>query len=85
MTAEQKEIRRLRKELKQLVTIVSSYLNAKDALLLKNQDVPTEVGKQLAHLSNILNLSNDKARYFGLGEPLSNGKAKQSKAKQRRD
>lgn len=69
LTPDQKEIRRLRSYLKDLTTTVSATLASMDQAM----KVPSTFtrGRHIARLMNTLNMQNDAARHFGLGEPLT--------------
>lgn len=68
LTAEQKEIRKLRKHLLGLTKNVTSYVNQLDRLM--NTPTTKERGEKIAHLSNQLVIANDIARHHGLGQSL---------------
>lgn len=67
-----REIRNLKKHLKELTTTVRRCIDALDAELQKPSSV--ERGSRIAAITNALELANDSARHFGLGEPLKKGK-----------
>jgi hypothetical protein len=60
-----REAHRQRKRLETLTDAVMTYLKQSDVLM--RQPSTVERGKQLAALSNALEMANDQARYFGLG------------------
>ena len=68
MTSETRELRSLRKHLRDLTKMVRLVVKAIDA----EMDLPpdSERGKRMARLTNALELANDQARHFGLGEKL---------------
>ncbi len=64
-----RECRALRKHLKDLTSMTAKVIKAIDA----EMDLPSshERGKRIARLTNTLEVANDIARHFGLGQPLS--------------
>lgn len=78
MTDEQREIRRLRKELRELCEIAESFLERLDKTM---QSEPShQRGRAIAMLCNGLDTACDSARRFGLGESFA--KIAKRKAKQ---
>ncbi len=65
MTADEREIKRLKANLKQLTDAVMLYIRRMDDL--SGQPSTAEVGRQKAALINGLEMDNDRARYNGLG------------------
>lgn len=65
ITAEQREIRSLKRHLRGLTAQVMTTINRIDHIM-KMPESPTR-GKLVAEAMNALEMSNDGARYFGLG------------------
>jgi hypothetical protein len=61
-----------RKYLRELTAAVSTHIDALDAEMLR--PTANERGKRVAILCNALEMANDQARHFGLGEPLTKAK-----------
>lgn len=60
--------------LRELTVAVDDFLREMDAVMLLP---PTAVkGRRIATLVNNLNLANERARYFGLGEDFWKGSSK---------
>lgn len=68
MTDEQRQIRELRKWLKLLTRSVSAFIKLADDELSKPSDYKR--GQRMAGWVNSLEIHNDEARHFGLGENL---------------
>lgn len=66
MTAAETEARNLRRALKSLTADVRAALRALDDVM--RQPESEGRGKAIAAISNALEMSNDRARYFALGE-----------------
>lgn len=64
----QQEAGHLRKNLKQLTGDIGVAVKAFDKVADEPQS--EERGKKLAAIMNAIELANDRARHFGLGEPL---------------
>ncbi len=62
------EARHFKSHLRGLTRAVASAIAAFDQVSAEPQSV--ERGKKLAKIMNLLELSNDSARHFGLGESL---------------
>jgi len=65
ITPDQREVRKLKKHLKDLTGAVMGAIARIDALM-KQPDSNLR-GKQIAEVTNALEMTNDGARYFGLG------------------
>lgn len=65
ITPEQREVRNLKKHLRGLTAQVMTTIAAIDRIM-KMPESPTR-GKLMAEAMNALEMSNDGARYFGLG------------------
>lgn len=65
LTAEAREARKLRKSLRSLTTQVADTIARMDRIM-RGPEGPLR-GKQVAEAMNALEMSNDGARYFGLG------------------
>lgn len=68
MTDEQKQIRELRKWLKLLTRSVSAFIDLMDKEIPQASSL--ERGQRMAGWVNSLQVHNDQARHFGLGEKL---------------
>lgn len=64
--AEKRKVRELTKHLRDLTATVKICLSSLDAEMAKPSS--SERGGKIARISNALNLQNDIARRFGLGE-----------------
>lgn len=60
------EAKELRQHLTELTGVTLQALAALDGIGAC-RDLPDEIGKALARVTNGLEMANDKARYFGLG------------------
>lgn len=79
--SQEKTAKEYQRYLKDLTTSVLYFLTELDRLM---QQPSTEArGKQIAHLSNELELVNDRARYFGLGIDYRTDKKPQGKRESR--
>lgn len=65
-----REIRELKKYLKQLASGVDIFLNGID-LLMRTQKSDVERGRAIAELCNGLDLENQMAKHFGLNIPFN--------------
>lgn len=65
ITAEQREVRNLKKHLRGLTAQVMTTINNVDRIM-KMPESPLR-GKMVAEAMNALEMSNDGARYFALG------------------
>jgi hypothetical protein len=65
VTPDQREIRNLKRHLKGLTVQVMGAIARIDALMKQPESVLR--GKQIAEVTNALEMTNDGARYFGLG------------------
>lgn len=63
-----REIKKLRKHLKDLVGACQQVIVALDAEMAKPSDM--ERGKRIAKITNFLEMEKDRAHHFGLGKPL---------------
>ena len=68
MSPEQREIRKLRRELKGLISATTTALKFLDVEM--RQPSTHERGKRIARLCNFLEMAKDSARHFGLDEKL---------------
>lgn len=66
LTAEQKEIRKLRKALTDLVRDIDLCLKVIDGVM-QEKESPLR-GKRIAGACNALDMAKDSARFFALGE-----------------
>lgn len=66
ISGEQRQIRNLKRHLRDLTRDVGACLKALDAEMVKPST--PERGQRLAAICNALNLSNDMAKRFGLGQ-----------------
>jgi hypothetical protein len=69
MTADQRTIRDLRRHLRDLTATVTKCVADLDATMKGPSTV--ERGRTIAAITNRLELASDRARHFGLGEPLT--------------
>lgn len=65
MTEDQREVRELKKSLRELTTSVATYMSALDKVMATEKE-SYERGKKVAELTNKLLLANEIAMRFGL-------------------
>lgn len=68
ITAEQREIRKLRKHLRDLTSVVRRGVKALDAEM--KRPATSERGTRVAQVCNALELANDMAVRYGLGKRI---------------
>lgn len=68
ITPEQHQIRALRRHLRDLTAVVAQAIAALDTEM--KQPSTLERGKRVARVCNALEMANDRARHFGLGQSL---------------
>jgi len=66
---DQKKIRELKRYLSLLVRVVEEYVEVMDDAVMVGSSTELR-GRQIAALTNKLELAKDEAKHFGLGKPL---------------
>lgn len=66
VTDDQRQLRAVKRHLRDLTRRVAEFLDAIDIEMAKPSS--PDRGKRIAKICNVLNLSNDTAKRFGLGQ-----------------